>query len=585
MVFRTYTVPLSTIEIGEVEWDGVDNKKVAWIRAGGAPEELLKPTVLAAEGLFVLSSNGRPLLRGCHNGNTGATKAFAVLGRVMSAGLPVNEASAMALYTRMSGFFTRKVINGIYSAPRSDGPIGERERLRALCRHKPATYLDSLLEDRTKRERGGIYARKEGGGYFVKAESAGKEKHDSFFGSRMTTKPRGIYTMTTQQSLEWMRVLEAYQVIYESDVFKRFHIKALKPEEVTKVVYNLTSTGDVTNTDYSMFESALNGAKKDAEIQMIYEVLCAIGLREDAERFKKGMAKPRKFQGLLSFIHNSRVSGDFPTAGGNVVFNAIVIWCCSYKEYCTRTGDDDLDRWWATADKALRAVFEGDDAVVDTDLIDQELIAGLGLKFSAETRGTHPLDTDFLHVAHTHAGRVGNTLRAGFRSLQTITSTHLKFSKLMFLARAAAWSMWCSFPGHPIIWAIVRRVGELTAGYQSFKSWQRYTATNPFKTIVGEPPSRFPRAYCNQELRNMVASSTNPGLPPISVPQQVALEARILKWELGEALEIGDLYSEYPEFLDMVSAPSSPQLSVNGTESERTATWMRRLGLALCDRG
>jgi len=499
---------------------------------------------------------------------------MAAFCRVLSPDVPEATDDALAVYAKVAGFMKKQILDSIETDCTPRNVLDERARIGRLLKSKPAAFVDNLMEARRQREVVGQVAKEKKCGWFVKWECSGK-----MAGQTVLVKPRGIYPMTDRLALENAPVLEAINAFYHSPIVTRFHVKGTLPSNIGEKVASVTQSGAFTVTDYSSFEASLTGLITRTEEELLTEIMRRLGNHDEAFVYERNKTQLRSFSnGLLSFLHRARKSGDFETAGGNLHDNLIVILTQSYVKYERETGDSDLDRWWATVD-SLFFVLEGDDAVVPKGLIDLDLVSHLGFKFSQAESGELHSDCDFLHkVYYPDGGVLVNVLR-GFRSLYTDTAQKLRNSKVLALARASAWSMWCSSPGHPILWAVVRRIGQLTSGVSMFKGWQKFKKdNNPLNALVA-PPSRFPQTFVSQKLRVELATTRNPLIPCISIPEQVAFEDQILRWRVGEALQALEALSSYPEFPFMLVAPHLPQREIDGTESPGVRRLLGQLGV------
>lgn len=560
----------------EILWDGVDNS-FAKIREGGDPSRLGRHTVLCAESICVLASNGRVLGKGHYPGPGEVSKALGVLLRVMCPGVPPTQKKYIDVYRKVSRYITHRVLDSLRTLPVERlNPFTEFEDARQILISKPAEHTAKLFRSRQDRDFNGLNAKVKAS-YFVKVESSFKEGKEGL----PTLKNRCIFPMDEKMALDHVYLLKAVNHFYSSPVIKPFHIKRLTADQVSLAVFACLSLDQCSNTDFSSFEASIQGPILEEENYLFSSILTLMGCHETAEVYSKSLRLRCFFSGLLSFDHKFRKSGYYETAGGNLSTNLFVNLAQHYVVWSGRRGAsalDSLDLWWVEVEQVV-AVFEGDDAVVPSSILDPETISGLGFKFSMEEKsdlGSQRLD--FLRVAHHSGGkRVINVLRS-IRSFQTDTRSPLKISKLKWLLRAAAWSAWLSSPGHPILWVLIKRIEQQTRGASQFRGWRKFFSTNPERLVHGDPPDRFPRVYCDTELRYRLAESVNPQIPLIPIPVQLALEKVIDGWVIGEAIEVGNVFNDYPEFNDMVNSPLSSSLDVDGTEEPNLVWWLRRLG-------
>jgi len=539
------------------------------------PTPVDSKTVLVALTLFPLGYQGVKFGAGHFARNSEHFKVASALCRVLAPGVPEPEPSVMDKFLKVSRFLNDRILEDLSTKAkvREFSVNTEFERLRELLKSKPVSHTVMILEERDKREV--MMSKEKRLGWFPKPECNHKVHEDDLDGN----KPRGIYPMTLEEMLVNAPVLEAVEWIYRSAPLFGHHIKALSFGEICELVAVATEGHIHANTDYSSFEASITGSILEAERDLISSVLRLLGYEETAAAYERGGKLPVWYKtAIFRFLHVSRRSGTYETAGGNLMCNLYVFYTQAYARYQSLTGDSDLNRWWATVD-TLQFIMEGDDAVVPAEILDTQIVAGLGMKLSVDAKGEMVDDTDFLRKQYYRNGQVvGNVLRS-MRSLYTITSQRYSIRKLMFLARCTAWSIWSSLPGHPILWAVVRRVEQLTRGYSAFKGWEKKMGWG--RADYGPPPDRFPASYCTQLLRQRLACIRNPLIPAISIPEQVTFEAQILTWRLGEPLSLPAVFSAYPEFRSMLTSPTSSQPEVNGDATRAWKDILGRLGVHL----
>jgi len=539
------------------------------------PTPVDSKTVLVALTLFPLAYQGINLGAGHFARNSEHFKVASALVRVLTPGTPVPVTSVQSKFLKVSRFINCRILEDLATKIRVEEPSvhTEFERLKELLRSKPVSHSEMLIKERDKREV--LMSKEKRLGWFPKPECNHKVHADDLDGN----KPRGIYPMTLEEMLVNAPVLKAVEMIYKSGPLFGHHIKALSFNEICKLVAAATEGHRHANTDYSSFEASITGIVLEAERDLIANVMRLLGHYEAADAYDRGSKLPIWYKtAIFRFLHVSRRSGTYETAGGNLLCNLYVFYTQAYTRFETLTGDSDLNRWWATVD-TLQFLMEGDDAVVPAEILDAKVVAGLGFKMSVEVYGEMVDDTDFLRKQYYRDGHVlGNCLRS-MRSLYTITSQKYSIRKLMFLARCTAWSIWSSMPGHPILWAVVRRVEQLTRGYSAFKGWEKMVSWRA--KDFGPPPDRFPPTYCSDALRQRLACIRNPLIPAISIPEQTTFEAQVFKWQLGEPLSVPAVFSTYPEFRAMLTSPTSSQSEVNGDATPAWKDVLGRLGVHL----
>lgn len=375
---------------------------------------------------------------------------------------------------------------------------------------------------------------------FVKFENSSK-----IVNGRLRTRPRLIMTLKPSTAVE---VCQVHKVIerFNHTNYSDFIVKGLDAGGVSNMVELLTDKAHVI-TDMTAFESSLNSSIREVENYIIQSLLKKAGLDVSLDAFD-GIEAMRvlgtKF-GVLKL--NTRCSGDPWTAFSNGTSNV------SLNAYCAYRKGHDMS--------LFNMIAEGDDGIVSPDVPDVGIMSSLGFKFSSELVGTQPGDVDFLRCRFVAGHKLLNVGRA-LTNFWVKTQTTLGTRKQMAILRCMGYSLYYQSPGHPILTAIVNKIGKKTASYtKAFKSFMLFSDGKEF-------PTSYPRNVSVDPLLRMLVAEGACGFPPISVAAQLSIEDSI---ERCDDMYIGHLLDDYDDVKQYVLSgkylnPVLPTLSAEMRE-------------------
>lgn len=373
------------------------------------------------------------------------------------------------------------------------------------------------------------------------------------------TKPRGITVMCTRAYVMLYRMALVAGLIYTDPVLGRWLIKYKTGEELYDSLLEVVSQSH-RSQDISGFEAALGPSMRAVlENSLIEKVFRLLGDEGAAKYFRHfhGASRhiaTRDFSANLTI----RCSGDFLTALGNLLVNVVIILLGHWKRY--RSNYASLEHWWLDGSR-LRFLAEGDDAIIPMDVW-SDVAKGLRMKYSMAYVSNGPGGADFLKrvwlpMRDATGAPFGllNVLRA-LKSLTHVKNVGTRNNKRMFLLRAKALSLHYLSPGHPIVWAIVQRIGKITAGSRAYRGVERdlsKLAKFAGPVLIGrDVEKRFPDVRPTLQMRAALSNSTCAEIPPVSFEEQVIMEQRLSEWDGSRPVQLVYALTRYPEYESMV---------------------------------
>lgn len=368
---------------------------------------------------------------------------------------------------------------------------------------------------------------------FTKAEHSQKTKLEKGYPVAYL-RARLIMTMsdlTLIQAVQMVKICDAWN----HGIMSRFQLKDLAVDEAFAKVLECCN-GNHGVTDFSSFEGSISYRIRKYEQLVLTILMEKAGFSETLEHCKELFADERKLV-MNSFIFNihSRCSGDFLTSTGNGIVNLVL------QTFLARKNGVKM----ADMLSHMVMVLEGDDGLVlNPGSGAVKVMRDVGFKFSSSMVGTKPGDCDFLSERWLYEGKLMNVPKALVNTLHIRGGHKLKLTKRRFLLRVKAYSLWLRSPNHPILNPLVVKIGRYTSGVVKFKGWERYVDhwKNEHKISIENFPSEV---NVSEELRVYLAEGTSE-FPPISVPEQLAIEANIMSE--STSIEIGTLFDDYPIF-------------------------------------
>jgi len=366
---------------------------------------------------------------------------------------------------------------------------------------------------------------------FVKLENASKKNKGI-----VRNRPRLIMVMNSRLLIEYSQVIDVINQ-WNDSFFSKYQVKHMSPEEMVSKVSNVMNRKHIV-TDYSSFECSIANKIRQLENYAIHALLHKSGLAAAKKRFLQDVLEARILKTKQNtFSLDSRNSGDFHTSWMNGLQNVLVSAYCYSKE---NPEDHDL--------VGFQMVAEGDDGIRVPGKEDVKIVSNLGYSFSVAVEGTREGDVDFLRVRWLDGKKflnVGRSLKIAW----VYGNKNLNRNKAKAIQRCAALSLHYTSPGHPILWAIVKRIGRETSGHGYFRGLENYVNSyNHGLTIdqIKMTGKNF-EMFCepDETMRSAVAMGTT-GFPPISISAQLAIEEQILNSE-SSFINLLGLLDEYED--------------------------------------
>jgi len=396
---------------------------------------------------------------------------------------------------------------------------------------KTAEFIRSQISDYQRYNKGLMTKKQEkvytSHGLFNKFESNVKMIPDEDGMLKAHVRPRGIMTMAPLMSMETVQMVDIISC-WNDGKFADFQVKHMTNEMMIQIVEDMQDREHMV-TDYSAFEMSIRGWVRELEFYVLKKLAAKAGasfLLAAIERW--GIEKDRELVTRF-FTANiiSRCSGDYVTSFGNGISGVCLMGFCHHKR---------------GIETPFVMTAEGDDAIIQQEVPDTKLLNDLGFDFSVAISGTQSGDTDFLQNRFMDGKRFISVGRA--QSVWWVRKgAELKRSKQLYLLRIKALSLWYASPGHPIIWAMVKRIELETRGMMFFKGAR--TFMDNWKPI--DYTGNFPHISVDESMRGPVARGAI-GFPPISVPAQKYLESVFLNAKIMQIYNILDDYEDVKKF-------------------------------------
>lgn len=356
------------------------------------------------------------------------------------------------------------------------------------------------------------------------------------------TRPRLIMVQSIPMLMEVCQILALIDR-WNLGPFGQFQIKDMTHEEMVRKIIDMTDREHCV-TDYSSFEASVTLQMRQLENHVIMSLCDRARFTNTRIAFDKYVNCPRqlKSQGIVMNIH-TRCSGDPHTSTGNGIMNVVLGAYCYKKKY---------GHWPHFSDNFMLA--EGDDGIVPAEIPNIETLAKLGFSFSTSITGVSPGDCDFLRKRYK-GNKVYINVGRAFSVFWVKSKANLAPNKNKYILRVMACSLWHQSPGHPILWAIVRRIGVETNGVMPFHNWWMHIDMYRWTDF---DPDNFPNAVVDESMRPEIAQGAL-GFPGIPIDVQIEIESRILN---RIDMDIGDLLNDYPEIVAYAK-------SLEGNDSQR----------------
>jgi len=394
-------------------------------------------------------------------------------------------------------------------------------------------WIDGMIKQYQAYESGFASPEYDSHSCFVKLENSAKNVDGVYH-----LRPRLIMTMSPVMLFKCCRILRVIDR-WNHGPFSRFQVKDMEPREMIEKIMQFSDRPH-TVTDYSSFESSIMGKIRIIENFVITELLDKAHMLETKRDFELYVRGPRELvSNGIKMVIDSRCSGDPHTSCGNGIINVcIAAWCLHNHHKRGELLHLELDDPFIIA--------EGDDGLVPSELPDREVVRRVGFKFSEDVSGMYCGDTDFLRRRWMD-GKVYLNVGRSMSVFWVKTKQNLSQGKQLFLLRCMGCSLHHMSPGHPILFAIVRRIGVLTHNAQPFNNWFLHIDMYKWPNFDID---NYPTPVCDESMRAAIAEGAI-GFPPISVATQISLERIFLT---SKDMYIGDMLSHYDEVLCYVDS-------------------------------
>lgn len=383
---------------------------------------------------------------------------------------------------------------------------------------------------------------------FVKCENNTKMHKGEAY-----VRPRLIMTLSKLYSFMLVPLVALMQA-WAHGPFSKYQVKGMTTQEMLDKIVSVSNRPHCV-TDMSAFESSITKSVRQLENHVMVR-LCEKAGYFRTKAYLLNLASDGRFLhvpwGVLWIV--TRCSGDFWTSFGNGIVNVCLNAYCAHKK--------GLE---------FSMIAEGDDGLISSEIPCTDILHDLGFKFSSEIKGEREAQCDFLRSLWSLEGRILNVPRC-MQSLWLKKACYLRKSKQLFLLRCVGQSLHHLSPGHPILWALVERIGMETSGASSFKNHTDYLDMWKYLPNMGKYPVGI---AINERLRPLLAVGTH-GFPPISICDQLVLEDRLLN---DKDIFLGRLLDDYPEML--ASQACKEKLNVDGQMMDKLYSLMKEYKMGL----
>jgi hypothetical protein len=487
----------------------------------GVGEKLNKPVAVAPIGTVLCE--GTPLGPGLFSLTDSVGVCASFVGRAMSKEWGIVN-PIIQQFVGDSIEFLQQFVNDT----NFDGLVEEHPCdafVRLYSGKKPASWIDRFVSSYRRFEAGEMSAKEEKkfmkNSIFVKFESNVKVVN-----GKAKVRPRGIFTMSDKNKVDFVQILDLIERWYDSS-FRQFQVKHMSSDIQSCLIAFMQDRNHVV-TDYSAFESSINSSIRAIETWLMRELANKAGFYTLARKLdESGVEFGRSLHtDNFEFHIDSRCSGDFWTSFANGLVSVCLMKFCHNHNFNS---------------ELFVMLAEGDDGIVSDKTPNVDLLKKMGFKFSTAVSGSRPGDTDFLRCRWMEGKRymsIGRSLKV----LWVKKAAGLKRSKQLYLLRAMGLSLWHCSPGHPVLTALVRRIGRATSGCSNFKGSEHYLS-DMRERYTGLVSDHFKDMEVDEDMREAISEGTT-GFPPISIPAQFYLEREL---EFGEDMDIGGLLSNYDD--------------------------------------
>lgn len=366
-------------------------------------------------------------------------------------------------------------------------------------------------------------------GFFIKFESNAKMKDGVVCG-----RPRIICTMSKLEAFETCQLLAPMEHFMRNSLLKEYVASILPPAEFARRMRYLCGRVH-NNTDYSSFETTAARQLAVVSEKSLLDYMC-----RRAGYYTTGSKLPAFYaENLRRVVHNGiegyvmcRKSGEYTTFFANCWLNlSAIFWCRVVRISRERSVTLEEATLALFSERLPEAAVTGDDGISCPEELDAEVLRDLGYDFSAAAVGNDEGDQTFCST-WWQGGFAYVDIPATLNKLCWVYGCEgLAMRRVMYLLRLKAYSCHLRTCGgnnaeqHPIIGALIVRIGQVTAGATAFAGWERYVDRWNIRTnIIAD----FPRTFQTTAARRAFVATPRSDHVAVSEELQRALEARLL---------------------------------------------------------
>lgn len=537
-------------------------------------EVLAGETKVCRIGCFTLMCGGQRLGPGGFSSKDPVSLVAASINRIIAWKLPAMagnvdaRAASRVRYADVSAFLANIVLKQTCSLlgdqDRLDH-LDESEKVQLMVKHKGVAFWESLKQTREAIMEGWGKAKDYVCSIFMKDESNVKEQ--------VLIKGRGIVTMGPGLYWDCAMMLKAMDTMLQTPFMSERTIAGKRPIDIALKLHEISSLQmGILGTDFVQYEGSQDAFIREHELWLITEVMRFL----DVPNWNQVREVLRGTQTIRTqnFSYNTlaRLSGFFNTYFGNTFVALCLSATAHYELWCVENDDESLENWYADWVR-VPIIATGDDCnqpnVKFPRMGAQMAVEGavvmnnIGVGITMD-RGNSPADVDYLRRCWFFEGDQALILVNVFRVLRSMVyikaSSAPSVGRTMSLVRAAAFSAHHLSPGFPILNPLIRRLLYLTRGAKPIVESSEWQAS--WQVSAGPVPAgEFDPGFVDPRLAQLLADSTCPNIPAITVEVQEAFSAQFESLEWGGQIHLPEALLSYPEadefLLPQLEEPSS----------------------------
>lgn len=537
-------------------------------------EVLAGETRVCRIGCFTLMCGGQRLGPGGFSSKDPVSLVAASINRIIAwkspavAGNVYDRAASRGRYADVSAFLAMIVLKQTCSLlgdqDRLDH-LDEGEKVQLMVRHKGVAFWESLKQTREAIMEGWGNVKDFVCSIFMKDESNVKDR--SFI------KGRGIVTMGPGLYWDCAMMLKAMDTMLKTPFMSERTIAGKSPIDIAMKLHEIASLQvGVLGTDFVQYEGSQDSFIREHELWLITEVMRYLGVPNwnQVREVLRGTQTIRTNN--FSYQTMARLSGFFNTYFGNTFVALCLSATAHYELWAKENNSVDLELWYsdwvrvpiiATGDDCNQPNVKFPKIGAEMAVEGAAVMNNIGVGITMD-RGDSPADVDYLRRCWFFEGDRALVLVNVFRVLRSMVyikaSTAPSPGRVMSLVRAAAFSAHHLSPGFPILNPLIRRLLYLTRGAKPLvesSEWQADWHVKPGPVPAGE----FDPGQVDPKLAQLLADSTCPNIPAITVEVQEAFSVQFAELEWGGVIHLPESLLSYPEadefLLPQLEEPSS----------------------------